>query len=327
MRDRAVDLLEQIDQPLLAGQRAERGRLVHRIARIKRTQRCLELGEERVGHALDHDETLGRATGLAGIVHPAPDCPGNGQIEIGILQHDERVAAAQFHRGHFEVFARARRDAAARLDASGQRDALDAQVVDHRIGLRVADQQIGIEADRRARLGQHLFERDRALRHDPGMFHHHRIARHQMRAGDAGKLVIGEIPRLDAEDHADRAALHMRFAIGRVERDGREEALRILGVIGHDPRAELDFAPRLADALAHLGGHDAGEFVGARVEDFAGSRDDLRAVRIGGVAPCLEAGVGRRDLGLELLISDILKGLDKFSGGRIEALIGHGGAF
>ena len=72
------------------------------------------------------------------------------------------------------------------------------------------------------------------MRHDAGVLHHQDVARHQMRTGDAGKLVVGKVPGLDAEDHADRAALHMGFADGRMELHRRQEALGVLGVVGED---------------------------------------------------------------------------------------------
>ena len=86
-----------------------------------------------------------------------------------------------------------------------------------RFGLLVRDQKIGVQADRRARLDQELLEGDRALRHDAGVLHHQDVARHQVGTGDPGQLVVGEVPGLDAEDHADRAALHVGFADGRIE--------------------------------------------------------------------------------------------------------------
>ena len=188
----------------------------------------------------------------------------------------------------------------------------------------MADQQIGVEADGSAGFDQQLFERDRTLRHDSGMLHDQRVARHQMRSGDARELVIGEVPRFDTEDDADRAALHMRLAVRRVELDRREEAFGVLGVIGHDPRTELDFGACFADPLAHLHRHDACEVVGARVEDLPRLGDDPGAIGVRHMAPRLEAGVGGCDLGLERRIAEIGEGLDKRAVERIEALIGHG---
>ena len=114
-----------------------------------------------------------------------------------------------------------------------------------------------------------------------------------MRTGDARELVVGKVPGLDAEDHADRAALHMGFAEGRMELHGRQEALGVLGVVGEDLRAELHFAARLADPLAHLQRHGVREFVGLVVHERGGLGDDDRPLGIALVPPGLEAGLRR----------------------------------
>ena len=99
----------------------------------------------------------------------------------------------------------------------------------------MGDQQIGVEAHGRAGVDEQLFEGDGALRHAAGVFDHQGVAGHQMRSGDPGELVVGEVPRLDAEDHPNRAALHMGDAVGGVELHRGEEALGVLGVIGENP--------------------------------------------------------------------------------------------
>ena len=89
----------------------------------------------------------------------------------------------------------------------------------------------------------------------PACFTSTTVAGHQMRTGDPGKLVIGKVPGLHAEDHADRAALHVAFAERRMEVFVGEEMLGILGVVGEDLGAELHLPARLVDALAHLQRH------------------------------------------------------------------------
>ena len=151
------------------------------------------------------------------------------------------------------------RNAPAGRDAPRQRHAFDAWVVDDVVGLLVRDQKIGVQTDGRAGVDPEFLEGDGALRHAAGMLDHQNIARHQMRTRDARKLVVGEVPWLDAEDHPDRAALHMALAQGRMQFFIRKEALGILGVVGEDLGAELHLAARLVDALAHLQRHDVGQ--------------------------------------------------------------------
>ena len=245
-------------------------------------------------------------------------------FEIGVFEDDERVAAAELHRRGLEVLSGSRRDALARRDAAGQRHAFDARVVDDAVRLIVRDQQIGVEPDGRARLDPKLLEGDRALRHDARVLHQQDVARHQMRTGDAGELVVGKVPGLDAEDHADRAALHMAFAEAWMELHRRQEALGVLGVIGEDARAELDLAARFVDALAHLQRHGVRQLVDLRMHQGGGFGDDVAPLGVCLVPPGLEAGRGGRDLALELLVGQFLELLQHFAVGGVDALVGHG---
>ena len=185
---------------------------------------------------LDDDEALGRAAGLAGIVHPAPHRPGDRVIKVGVLKDDEGVAAAEFHRRRPSGSCPARAAMlwpAATLPVSATPLMRGSSTTWSRLIVR--DQQVGVEADWRAGFDQQLFEGDRALRHDACVLHHQGVARHQMRAGDSRQLVVGEVPGLDAEDDTDRAAFHVGFADGRVQLHRCEEALGVLGVVGEDP--------------------------------------------------------------------------------------------
>ena len=157
--------------------RAHRRLLVHGIAGLQPGERRLKLVEELVGDLVDDDEPLRGAAGLPRVVHAPPERPFDGMVEIGVLEHDERVAAAELHRGRLEVLSGPSRDAAAGRDAAGQRHALDARVVDDAVGLIVRDQQVGVEADGRAGVDPELLEGDGALRNASGVLHQQRCCR------------------------------------------------------------------------------------------------------------------------------------------------------
>ena len=74
----------------------------------------------------------------------------------------------------------------------------------------MGNEQIGVGAGRRTRLQPKFLKGDGALRHAARVFHHHDIARHQIRRGKARELVVGKIPRLDAEEHAEGCAFNHR---------------------------------------------------------------------------------------------------------------------
>src|SRR5436190_13038285 len=50
---------------------------------------------ECIGDGLDDDETLGGDAALPGIEEPALRCSCGGRVYVGVLEDDERVAAAQ----------------------------------------------------------------------------------------------------------------------------------------------------------------------------------------------------------------------------------------
>ena len=105
--------------------------------------------------------------------------------------------------------------------------------------------------------------------------------------------------------------------------DRRQEPLGVLGVIGEDVRAELDFSARFADALAHFESHDLGEFVGLGMKDFGRLGDDRRAFGKALLFPVLETFRGCCELGLQLCIGQFIEVFHELAGGGIDALVGH----
>ena len=155
------------------------------------------------------------------------------------------------------------------------------------------------------------------------MFYQQDVAGHQMRTRNPRELVVGKVPRLDTEDHADRAALHMPDPKGRMQFDVRKEALGILGVVGEDRRTELDFPSRFVNALAHFQRHGMRQFFGPVVHESGSFGDNDRPLGIALALPGLEAFGSGRELLFELLVGELVELLEQRASGGIEALIGH----
>ena len=149
----------------------------------------------------------------------------------------------------------------------------------------MGDEEIGVGADGGAGLAPEAFEGEGALGDAAGVFHHHDITRHQIGSGEAGELVVGKIPGLDAEEDAEGTAFDYGLTGLRVELLRCEEALSVLGVVGDDGGADRDFAAGLVDAFSHLERHRAGEFIDASTQKRSGFRGDGGAVGERGVAP------------------------------------------
>ena len=246
-----------------------------------------------------------------------------GMVQIGILQHDKGVATAQFQRRGFKVLPGPRRDLGTCRCRSGQRHALDAPIVDNGVGLIVGDQQIGIKARRGPGLGPQRLECHGALRHVAGMFDQQNIARHQMRTGHAGQLVIGKVPRLDRKDDPDRAAFHMRLAVGRMQRNRGQKAFGVLGVVGQNGSAERHFAARIGNTLAHFLRHGACQtllLLQHQCRDFC---HDPGPLRIDLVPPGCETRRRGGHFRFKLRIGHLGKALQQIAGCGVDAVIGH----
>src|ERR1700722_11750228 len=319
-----ADLAKQLYKGRFRGQRAERRSLVHGVSWFKRGQRGLELAEKAVSQLFDDDESLGRDAALARVVHLAPDRPLDRLIEIGILEHDEGVAAAKLHRRLLQVLSRSPSNALAGFHAACQCHTFDPRVVDHAVHLIVRDQQVGISAECRTCLHPQLLKRDGALRNAACMFHHNDITRHQVGRGKARKLVVGKVPRLDAEEHAERAAFDFCFARTRLEVLWCEEAFGVFGIVVDDVRAEHHFAAGLVNELAHFERHRASELVDASAHNRGRFSDHRRSRRRSRVPPRLEAGCSGFKRHLELLVGEFLKRLQDLAVIGVNTLVSHG---
>src|SRR3546814_11944185 len=96
---------------------------------------------------------------------------------------------------------------------------LDARIVDEPGDLVVRGENIGEDSGWRACAFEELGKSERALRNVLGVLQHHDIADHELRADDAGDLIIGKVPGLDREQYAKRQRQHLRSEERRVGKE------------------------------------------------------------------------------------------------------------
>src|ERR1017187_974737 len=319
----SFDLIQQLYQGPFRGQGAERRRLVQRVSWREGCQGCLKFVEKAVGQFFDDDESLRRDTALAHVVHLGPDRPLDRLVEVRVLKHDEGVAPAKLHRRLLEVFSSSGGNQSSRFDAARQRDALDPGIVDHLSDLVMRDQQVGVRAHRRPRFQPQLLKSDGTLRNTPCVLHHDDIARHQVGRGKTRELVVGKVPGLDAEQHAERATFDLSFARARLEVLWCEEALGVLGIVVEDVRAEHHLAPGLGDELTHLERHGASKLVDAGAHDSGGLCDHGRPPGESRVPPVLEAGRCVSKRRLKLVVGEFLERFQNLPVIWVNALVSH----
>ena len=77
------------------GDGADDGHRVHGIAHAQLLGSLDELGDELVVERLVDEDPAGSRAHLAGVEEAAPEGALDGGVDVGIVEHDQRVVAAQ----------------------------------------------------------------------------------------------------------------------------------------------------------------------------------------------------------------------------------------
>jgi hypothetical protein len=241
-----------------------------------------ELGGELGGDGLLHEEPVRGGAGLAHVPHLGGHGPFDGLVQVGVLEHDERCVAAQFHGGAQDVLGGVGHQALAHRGGAGEGDLPQAGVGQQRPGdpgggrggddVEDAGGQAGVEHGLREVLG--------GERGELGGFEDHGAA-----GGDGGGDLAGghgerEVPRGDEQARADGFVLDedLVLALG-----GGEVAAVVADGFFGEPAQELgpvgDFAAGFGQGLAHFQGHQQGEVFGAFGDQVEGAAQDLARQR------------------------------------------------
>src|ERR1700730_10857168 len=157
--------------------------------------------------------------------------------------------------------------------------------------LFIGDEDVGVRPLRSTSFEEQLLERQRALRNVRRMLHDQRVAEHEIGAGDACELIVGEVPRLDAEEHAQRRVFDYGFAARHLQLFGGQKRLCVVRVVLQNVGAQVDLAPRLGEQLAHLERDVLRELLALLAEDLDSILKDLFAVGQGALAPIVAVRV------------------------------------
>ena len=169
--------------------------------------------------------------------------------------------------------------------------------------LLVAGVDVDVRAFGQACLDEDLFHdlcRAGALR---GVLEQDGVAQGQVRGGEAGDLVVGEVPRHDAQQRADGlAADHGGGVLGSAQWFVGHEGFGVVSEVLVDHRAQLDFALAFGHGFAHFELDDFGELFGAFGVDLGHAGQQCGALGYRGPAPLVECRrrtvEGGEDLGV-----------------------------
>ena len=130
--------------------------------------------------------------------------------------------------------------------------------------LVVAGEDVAVRPAEQSGVVEDLLDRQRRFRALRRVFEDDGVADHQVGGGETGYLVVGEVPRHDAEQRADGfLAYHRRTPTARGQWGVLQELRGVLGVVAVDGRDQLDLTFRLPGGLAHLAGDQRGQRVDA----------------------------------------------------------------
>ena len=122
----------EVDRGRLVNDRAHARGFVHRIAAGVFLGFLGKPAGELGRDAFLDQNAFHRGAALAGIAEAALRRERDRQVQVGVVEHDERIVAAQFE--HQPFVARRSRDAFAHGNAAGEGNELDPRVLDQRLG-------------------------------------------------------------------------------------------------------------------------------------------------------------------------------------------------
>ncbi len=205
-----------------------------------------------------HQDALGRRAHLSRQMECRRHRRGRGDVGIGAVHHDQRIAATRLDHARLQPLAASSSHLLTRFDAAGEGDHLHALVGDQRLRRLGAAGQARHQPRRQA--GEMLHELERAQRGRRRRLDHHRVADGQRGRDRERHQDDREVVRHDVRGDAEREILGILQRAGR-RRAGQEPAIvaRHLRVVAEDRSDIQQLAHRLGVGLAHLARHQLGD--------------------------------------------------------------------
>ena len=300
LRARVLDVRDDLVEPLAVDERADVHALLGADPDAQGGDRLRVALDERVVDAVLHEQAVGGDADLAGVAELAQDGAGDGLVEVGVVEDEERRVAAELERELHDLAGALRHQdlADGRRSREGElaHDRVARQLAaDHGRVLGIAGHDLeDARGDPRA-VGE-LGQGERRERRLLGRLAHDRVAGRERGRDLAGDHRRGEVPGRDAAADPDRLLEHDDPRVGRLGRD--RVAVDALALLPHplqESGGVADLGIRLGQRLTLLARHDHGE-VAAVPEHQIGERAQIcRALACGTRTPGRERRVGALD--------------------------------
>jgi hypothetical protein len=278
-----------------------------------------QLGQERIIDTRLNIHPVRTDTGLARVAELRHHRPLDRLVEIGIVEHDERRVAAQFHRHFLNSISALPDQLLAHLGGAGEGHLAHHRALHHRA--RDLAGRAGDDVD--DALGEaHLFGQRRPGQARIGRrrrrFGHHRAAHGQRRADLARQHRGREIPRRDHAHHTNRMMGHEdAAAVHPCRHDLALGAARFFGEPADILRADGDLAHGFGQRLAHLDGQQFGQVllvVHQGIVQLPQQADTAHQVHRGKAG---EGGLGGGNGAFGFRVARVRDGADHLARGRV----------
>ncbi len=271
--------------------------------------------DQRLIEPVGRVDAFDRHADLAGVEEGAAEQVGRDLVEIGVVQNNRRVVAAELQRHALERSAGARHHPLAGRDRAGERDAVDAGMLGHPAAQRIAAGH-GVEHARRQGGARHLAHQKGRQRRIGRGLQHHRVAGIEAVRDLVGRQDDREIPRRDRRDDAERMIDQLDPVLAVVADDLGLDLELAHGFELMGGAADLPF--RLAQRLALLARQDRADLVDACGKSVCEIGDRLAALCEAFAAPRTEGRTGCSNCAVELLARCIGAFGERLAGRRID---------
>ncbi len=281
-----------------------------------------------VDAALDDDAARGGAA-LPGGAERRPEDAVDGEVEVGVVEDDDRVLAAELEVDVLEVVGGGLRHQDAGLARAGEGDHGHVGVAHEPVAglLAVAVDEVD-DAVGQPGLGEQLDEALGQERRVLGGLEHDGVAADERGRELPGRDRDREVPRRDRADDADRHPhRHLELVAELGRRRVAEHAPALAGHVDRHVDRFLDVAAGLGEHLAHLAAHQLGQLGLLVLEQPREAEQDLAALGRRDEPPLLERLLRGRDGAVDVLGAGARERAERLAGRRdrrLERLAGDG---
>ena len=264
-----------------------------RCAHFQRLDRVNKALGKGVRHARFHNKAFRRRANLSGILITSGHGRVDSQIQIGIIQNDKRIGAAQLQHAFLQRRARLRANCRTSPNAAGYGHRRDTPIVNRMADAVICRVHPAKDPLRETGIREHLPDKLRRAEHIWRMFKQIAVPCQQDRHRTAQHLPEREVPRHHRQNRPQRTVLNHRIVdLGRFR---AQHCRAVFSVPVAKAGGLSHLRTRLPNGLAHLPGDSLRHLFRTATQRRTQIAEFLRPVRHAFVSPLTKTGIRLRN--------------------------------